>query len=63
MKRVVSILLISASLVLLIIVIYALMFVEPESSWRKNAFVIVIFFIAIARFTIISLRHSKGNQL
>lgn len=55
-------LLLSLSLVLLVILIYALIFAEPESSWRKNAFVIVIFFIDIARLTIISYDIRKATD-
>ena len=59
MKRVVSITLILTSVILLAFLIYALVFAEAESSWIKNSFIIGIFFIAITRFTLISLRSSK----
>jgi hypothetical protein len=63
MKRAVSIVVISASVILLAVLIYALVFAEPESSWRKNGFVICIFFITTTRFAFISLRHSKEIRL
>lgn len=63
MKKAVSILLVFASVILLAILIYALVFAKPESSWRKNGFIIGIFFIATTRFALLSLRRSKEVRL
>jgi hypothetical protein len=62
MKRAVSIVLISASVILLAVLIHALVFAESESSWRKYGFIIGIFFMTTTRFALISLRRSKDIE-
>ena len=63
MKRTISLLLVSASMLLLGVLIYALVFAAPDSTYRKNGFVIGIFFITVTGLARIALRRSKEIRI
>jgi uncharacterized membrane protein YobD (UPF0266 family) len=58
MKRISTLLLVSAALSLLGLLIYALVFADPQSVYRKNGFIIGILFISVARLTQVTIRRS-----
>jgi uncharacterized membrane protein YobD (UPF0266 family) len=58
MKRISTLLLVSAALSLLGLLIYALVFADSQSVYRKNGFIIGILFISVARLTQVTIRRS-----
>jgi hypothetical protein len=61
-KKIIIISLAIASVISLLFLIYALMYADAESVYRKNGFVIGLFFIALTRFTMSFYKKAIGHS-